>query len=39
MTMREHSDKPLSSMSLCYLGDARFNMGNSLMAGSAKMGN
>lgn len=38
MTMREHSDKPLSSMSLCYLGDARFNMGNSLMAGSAKMG-
>ena len=38
MTMKEHSDKPLNKMSLCYLGDARFNMGNSLMAGSAKMG-
>ena len=38
MTMIEHSDKPLNKMVLCYLGDARFNMGNSLMAGSAKMG-
>ncbi len=38
LTMMEHSDKPLSEMSLCYLGDARYNMGNSLMVGSAKMG-
>ncbi len=38
MTMREHSDKNLNNISLCYLGDARFNMANSLMAGSAKMG-
>lgn len=38
LTMTEHSDKPLNSMVFCYLGDARFNMGNSLMVGSAKMG-
>jgi ornithine carbamoyltransferase len=38
LTMIEHSSKPLSKMSLCYLGDARYNMGNSLMVGSAKMG-
>ncbi len=38
LTMMEHSDKPLSQMSFCYLGDARNNMGNSLMVGAAKMG-
>ena len=38
LTMREHSDKPLNEMVFCYLGDARYNMGNSLMVGSAKMG-
>jgi ornithine carbamoyltransferase len=38
MTMAEHSVKPFSEMKFCYLGDARFNMGNSLMVGSAKMG-
>lgn len=38
LTMMEHSDKPLNKMVFCYLGDARYNMGNSLMAGSAKMG-
>lgn len=38
LTMIEHSDKPLNEMIFCYLGDARYNMGNSLMAGSAKMG-
>lgn len=38
MTMMEHSDKPLKQISLCYLGDARNNMGNSLMVGAAKMG-
>jgi ornithine carbamoyltransferase len=38
MTMMEHSDKPLDQISFCYLGDARNNMGNSLMVGAAKMG-
>ena len=38
MTMIEHSDKPLNKIRFCYLGDARFNMGNSLMVGAAKMG-
>jgi ornithine carbamoyltransferase len=38
LTMQEHSDKPLSHISFCYLGDARNNMGNSLMVGAAKMG-
>jgi ornithine carbamoyltransferase len=38
LTMLEHSDKPLNEMVFCYLGDARYNMGNSLMVGSAKMG-
>jgi len=38
MTMMEHSDKPLRDISFCYLGDARNNVGNSLMVGAAKMG-
>jgi ornithine carbamoyltransferase len=38
MTMMEHSNKPLDSLKFCYLGDARNNMGNSLMVGCAKMG-
>lgn len=38
MTMMEHSEKPLNQIAFCYCGDARFNMGNSLMAGAAKMG-
>ena len=38
LTMIEYSDKPLNEMIFCYLGDARYNMGNSLMVGSAKMG-
>ena len=38
LTMREHSEKPFSKMIFCYMGDARYNMGNSLMVGSAKMG-
>jgi ornithine carbamoyltransferase len=38
MTMTEHSDKPLSAISFAYLGDARFNMGNSYLVGSAKLG-
>jgi ornithine carbamoyltransferase len=38
LTMMEHSDKPLNKIAFCYCGDARFNMGNSLMVGAAKMG-
>jgi len=38
LTMREHTDKPLSEVSYCYLGDARNNMGDSLLIGGAKMG-
>jgi ornithine carbamoyltransferase len=38
LTMMEHSDKPLNKMKFAYLGDARNNMGNSLMVGAAKMG-
>lgn len=38
LTMRENSKKNLNEISLAYLGDARFNMGNSLMIGSALLG-
>ncbi|NJK98630.1 MAG: ornithine carbamoyltransferase, partial [Bacteroidales bacterium] len=38
LTMQEHSNKPLNQISFCYLGDARNNMGNSLMVGASKMG-
>ena len=38
MTMMEHSDKPLHQVRFAYLGDARNNMGNSLLIGAAKMG-
>jgi ornithine carbamoyltransferase len=38
LTMMEHSDKPLHQVKFAYLGDARNNMGNSLMVGAAKMG-
>jgi len=38
MTMLEHTDKPLNRISFCYLGDARYNMGNSLLVGAARMG-
>ena len=38
MTMEEHADKPLDQMAFCYLGDARNNMGNSLLLGAAVMG-
>lgn len=38
LTMQEHVDKPLSQVTFAYVGDARFNMGNSLMVGGAKMG-
>lgn len=38
LTMDEHSQKNLAEISYCFLGDARFNMGNSLMVGGVKMG-
>ncbi len=38
MTMMEHCDKPIHQISFCYLGDARNNVGNSLLVGAAKMG-
>lgn len=38
LTMSEHTDKPLNKVSYAYLGDARYNMGNSLMVGGVKMG-
>jgi ornithine carbamoyltransferase len=38
LTMTEHSDKHLSELAYCYLGDARNNMGNSLMVMGCKLG-
>lgn len=38
LTMSEHSPKPLPGIAYCYLGDARNNMGNSLMVGGVKLG-
>nr|WP_286196539.1 ornithine carbamoyltransferase [Thalassotalea sp. G20_0] len=39
LTMQEHGNgRSLSEMKLCYLGDGRNNVANSLMVGSAKMG-
>ena len=38
LTMTEHSDKHLGEIAFCYLGDARNNMGNSLMVGGCKLG-
>lgn len=39
LTMQEYcNQKPLNQISFAYLGDARNNMGNSLLVGAAKMG-
>ena len=38
LTMIEHCDKPLSEISYVYIGDARNNMGNSLLLIGAKLG-
>lgn len=38
LTVKEHVDKPLNKVKFVYVGDARNNMGNSLMIGAAKMG-
>ncbi len=38
LTMMEHSRRPLTEISYCYLGDARNNVANSLMVGGCKLG-
>jgi ornithine carbamoyltransferase len=38
MTMQEQCTKPLQQQSLAYLGDARYNIGDSLLQGAALMG-
>lgn len=38
MTMVEHAARPPEEISFCYLGDARNNVGNSLMVGGSKLG-
>jgi ornithine carbamoyltransferase len=38
MTMTEHSYKDLPEIAYTYMGDARNNMGNSLMVGGCKLG-
>jgi len=38
MTMREHSDKPISEVKYAYIGDTRSNMGHSLMIVGCLMG-
>jgi ornithine carbamoyltransferase len=38
MTMREHSDKPLSDISYAFVGDAHSNVGHSLMIAGCLMG-
>jgi ornithine carbamoyltransferase len=38
LTMIEHSPKPLEQIAYCYVGDARYNMGNSLMITGCLLG-
>ncbi|MEJ8553057.1 ornithine carbamoyltransferase [Tepidibacter sp. Z1-5] len=38
LTIKEHVNKPLNKVKFVYVGDARNNMGNSLLIGAAKMG-
>jgi ornithine carbamoyltransferase len=38
LTMQEHSGKALGEIAFAFLGDARNNMGNSLLVGGAKLG-
>jgi ornithine carbamoyltransferase len=38
LTMIEHATKPAEQIAYCYMGDARFNMGNSLLVGGCKLG-
>ncbi|MEV8526552.1 ornithine carbamoyltransferase [Streptomyces sp. NPDC052000] len=38
LTVTEHTDKPLGEVGFAYLGDARFNMGNSYLVTGALLG-
>ena len=38
LTIQEHSSKPLEDVSVCFLGDVGYNVGDSLLIGAAKMG-
>lgn len=38
LTMREHADKPLDEIAFAFMGDARNNVGNSLLISGAMMG-
>ncbi len=38
LTMKECTGRPLKGLTMAYLGDARYNMGNSLMYGCAMLG-
>ena len=38
LTMTEHTYKDLPDIAYCFMGDARNNMGNSLMVGGCKLG-
>lgn len=38
LTMKENSKKPLNQIAYAYVGDARYNMGNSLLVAGTKMG-
>ncbi|GAA2180564.1 ornithine carbamoyltransferase [Brooklawnia cerclae] len=38
LTIREHLGRPLSEVSIAYLGDARYNIGNSILVSGALMG-
>jgi len=38
LTMTEHTYKDLPEIAFCFMGDARNNMGNSLMVGGCKLG-
>jgi ornithine carbamoyltransferase len=38
LTMRDHANRPLEELTLCYLGDARNNTANSLLVTAAQLG-
>ncbi|MFJ8648244.1 ornithine carbamoyltransferase [Streptomyces sp. NPDC093546] len=38
LTMTEHTDKPLEAVAFAYLGDGRYNMGNSYLVTGALLG-
>jgi ornithine carbamoyltransferase len=38
LTMLEHTDKPMSQIAYCYIGDCRFNTADTLMIGGCQLG-